>query len=92
MYTEVAPVLPGKISPVHKIVLQGLCQKLQPLKGSLSRDFQLQVFFMNQFPPTQTPFMVLVNKEIHFHTRICLLWNHSSLHIWGLNIPDMFFT
>jgi hypothetical protein len=33
-----------KIYPAHKIVLRGLCHNLQPLKGSLTRDFQLQVF------------------------------------------------
>jgi hypothetical protein len=35
----------------HNIVLRGLWKNLQPFKGSLTRDFLLQVFFMNQFPP-----------------------------------------
>ncbi len=54
-----------KIPPVHKIVLRSLCQNLQPFKGSLTRDFQVQVFLTNQFPPKiscQTPFRVLVKK------------------------------
>ncbi len=66
------------------IVLRGLCQNLQPFKGRMTRDFQLQVFFMIKFPPKiscQTPGPCeQINTFPSTHMHICMLLNHSSLH------------
>jgi hypothetical protein len=46
----------GWVEPVLKSVKKGrfftnACSNLQIFKGSLTRDFRLQVFFMKQCPP-----------------------------------------
>ncbi len=41
----------GQITNFNSSTRSGFIKSAQVFNGSLTRDFQLQVFFMNQFPP-----------------------------------------